>query len=327
MNVLNDQGYIIIKNNTHKELFDEKMMYFYNNNKDVNYKLLHRFIDDDFFPILMNKINNNEKVFYNKFRFSNNNNSSDASTFHGDCYNHTNDEIINQYTCLYYFDDAEFEIIPETHKKSKYNGKNFIDAYNYKKRINIKGGTFIIIHSNIHHRGVNFKTTLNRRLLQIFDVNFNKRDYDLYSPRFIIIKTNESTIIKMINSFLFNFFKNNNNNFSENINYFHYYLVFNNIKYKYLFNSPNDKDQGKILSYEPGESYLLENSENVKKTNINIKCNKNIKNESPNTYFLQIYFLYLIIALLLLYLYINYKNIINKYILTFFKKNNFLKRK
>ena len=74
MNELRNQGYMIIPNNNN-ELFQQKMMTFYQNNNKINYKELRSFVDDIFFPTLMNKINNNEKVFYSKFRFSNNNNS------------------------------------------------------------------------------------------------------------------------------------------------------------------------------------------------------------------------------------------------------------
>ncbi len=293
---------------------------FYKDNNNVDYKDLRNFIDDTYFPILMNKINNYEKVFYGKFRFSNNNNSSDASTFHGDCYNHTNDEIIRQYTSLYYFDDAEFELIPETHKKSTYKTKSFDEVYHHKKRISIQAGTFVIIHANLHHRGVNFTKTTNRRLLQIFDIHFNKTDYDLYTPKFFIIKTEELSIIKIISKLLCNLYKHNNNISSEILNYLHYFFVFNNMQYKLLFNSPSKKDNGKILSYEPGKQCLFEDSENIKETNININCNKNINYESPNLFFFNYFLLYLIISLILIYLISKYKDKIKKSILMFLKK-------
>lgn len=327
MEQLNNQGYVVIQNDNYdKEIFEKKMNNFYKDNNNVDYKDLRNFIDRTYFPVLMNKININEDIFYGKFRFSNNNNSNDASTFHGDCYNHTNDEIIRQYTCLYYFDDAEFELIPETHKKSKYKTKTFDEVYHHKKRVNIQAGTFIIIHANLHHRGVNFTKPTNRRLLQVFDVHFNKKDYDLYTPKFVIIKTEESIIFKMISNCLYNLYKYNNNSSIETLNYLHYFLVFNNIQYKLFINSPSKKDIGKIISYEPGKQCLFEDSEKLKETNINISCDKNIKYESPNLFFFNCYLIYWIVSLILIYLGAKHKDKIKKTILMFLKKNNFIKK-
>ena len=322
MNELRNQGYIIIPNNNN-ELFQQKMMTFYQNNNKINYKELRSFVDNIFFPDLMNKINNNEKIFYSKFRFSNNNNSSDASTFHGDCYNYTNDEIINQYTCLYYFDNAEFEIIPETHKKNKY--KTFNEAYNKKIRINIKPGTFVIIHSNLHHRGVNFTKTTNRRLLQVFDVYLNKKDYDFYRPKFIIVKTQESFIIKLITKMLYYIYKHNDNITSENLNYLHYYLVFNNLQYK-IMNLPSKKDNNKILSYQSGNQCIFEDSEKIKETNVNIVCNKDLNYKSPDLFYLNCYLIYWVVSLILIFLISRYKDKIKKNFLIFLKKHKSLKR-
>lgn len=54
---LKDQGYMIIPNHN-KYLFQKKMMNFYQKNNEMNYKELRTFVDDIFFPVLMNKINN-----------------------------------------------------------------------------------------------------------------------------------------------------------------------------------------------------------------------------------------------------------------------------
>lgn len=323
MDVLNDKGYIVIPNNN-KEIFERKLKIFYVNNDKMNYKELRSFIDDIFFPILMNKINNNEKIFYSKFRFSNNNNSSDASTFHGDCYNHTCDEIIKQYTCLYYFDDAQFEVIPETHKKNKYKTKTFDEVYHHKKKMNIKAGTFIIMHANLHHRGVNFTKTNHRRLLQIFDVHLNEKDYNFYIPKLIVINTQESYISRIISKMLYYIHKNNNNISSENLNYLHYYLVFNHLQYK-MINSPSKKDNGKILSYVPAKQYFFEDSKKIKETNVNIICDKNVKRKSPNLFYFNCYLIYWIISLVIIYIISKYRVKIKKRILSFLKKNKMIK--
>jgi len=63
---------------------------------------------------------------YIKFRFSNNNNSIDASVFHRDDYNYTDSSMIPIYTALCYFDKAELEIIPGSHIK---NNLSLTDLY------------------------------------------------------------------------------------------------------------------------------------------------------------------------------------------------------
>ena len=73
--------------------------------------------------IILKKIQQNCEYLpdpkYVKYRFSNNNNSTDASTFHGDVYNHTKSELLPIYTCLCYFDEAEMELIPASHLKNE----------------------------------------------------------------------------------------------------------------------------------------------------------------------------------------------------------------
>jgi len=57
-----------------------------------------------------------QDAIYVKARFSNNNNSTDASVLHSDVYNYTGKEI-PIYTLVCYFDEAQLEIIPGSHKK------------------------------------------------------------------------------------------------------------------------------------------------------------------------------------------------------------------
>ena len=99
---------------------------------------------------------------FSKYRFSNNNNSSDASTFHRDLYNHTENDIVPIFTVLVYFDDTQMELIPGSHIKN--NKYSFDDL----KIIDIKAGNTLIIFANLLHRGKNFTNSGNRRILQIF---------------------------------------------------------------------------------------------------------------------------------------------------------------
>ena len=103
MNNLRNHGYIIIENKSDNEKFDISLTKFYKNNK-VDYIKLKEFIDKQYFSKLHSILHIPKKPYYNKFNFTNNLISD--STFYSDIYNHTNDNIINIYSCLYYFDNS-----------------------------------------------------------------------------------------------------------------------------------------------------------------------------------------------------------------------------
>lgn len=297
MDKLQNDGYILIENKKYKKEFNDSLNIFYKNN-DTDYKKLKNFIDKQYYPTFNKIINNNQKIYYGKFRFSNNNNSSDASTFHGDIYNHTNQNIINIYTCLYYFDNAYLEIIPETHRKDYLINHNNHSSYKNKKKILIKAGTFVIFHSNIHHRGSEFSDG-NRRLLQIFDVCFGLRDYKLYKSKLIIVKTYDSHFIKFMTNYAKKIFKNNKR---ENITYIHYFLVYYDLQYKLGFMadlSPNEK-KNKLISYESASRINYDKCK-IKENNINIICDYNIKHCGPGYYYFYCYIVYWLISLSIFY--------------------------
>ena len=312
MNQLNKNGFLILSvDNQYKNQFHETMLDFYEKNTYVNYNKVKLFIDNQYIPYIQQQLNIVTPFHYRKFRFSNNNNSSDASTFHGDVYNYTDKRIVPIYTCLYYFDDTKFEIIPGTHDKERYKNLNFYDVYNKRKRIHISSGSIVIIHASLHHRGVSFNKANNRRLLQVFDININNEDYNIYKEKLITINTKESYLIKSLNNFLTYIFKIYSN---EMLSLFHYFLVYYKLQYK-IFNSPNKKDKDKLLTYEPGKHCDFENSNQIKTTNINIICNKDYIIKSPDYSFLYIYIIYWILSFIIIYFIIKYKKYIKSYIL------------
>lgn len=132
MDKLRNDGYILIENVKYKKIFNDSLHSFYNNNI-INYKKLKIFIDNQYCPILNKIIHNNHKIYYNRFKF-NNNNVTHGTIFHADIYNHTNENIINMYSCLYYFDNAYLEIIPNSHRKDFLMKHSFHSSYQYKKK-------------------------------------------------------------------------------------------------------------------------------------------------------------------------------------------------
>lgn len=102
MNNIDNDGYILLKG----ILTQDQLQYGLNSDNDgiVDYMIIRDFIDNHFMPTIITNTNFITKPKYIKFRYSNNNNSTDASTFHSDIYNFTDDEIMPIYTCLCYFD-------------------------------------------------------------------------------------------------------------------------------------------------------------------------------------------------------------------------------
>ena len=129
---LHKEGYFLLPNVLTK---DELLVGLSSIQKNgVDYSKIKDFID----TIFLKKIKETTTLTdpkYVKFRFSNNNNSTDASTFHGDIYNHSSIELLPIYTCLCYFDEAQLEIIPGSHKKTH---EWSIQSYNKKKILFIK---------------------------------------------------------------------------------------------------------------------------------------------------------------------------------------------
>lgn len=261
---------------------------------------MKKFIDYNFLPV----ISKNIKLFispkYSKFRLSNNNNSTDASTFHGDVYNFTDDKLMSIYTCLCYFDNSQLEIIPGSHLNSDMTCKN---KFQSKKILNIEKGDILVFHSNLHHRGINFQKQKNRRLLQVFDVFPNNKIYDELSKKLIILETSNSLLMQKVNSFLKYI---SGSKLINHINYMHYFLVCNNIQYIVNFEDLSIKEKkDHLISYEPGKRLKFENINGKDDININIIVDDTIKSKkSPNNIILQLIAISIIIIIICLIIYI-----------------------
>ena len=326
MNDLHTKGYIVIKNNQSNN-FEAIANSFYNNNNKVDYNGLKQFIDNTYFPSLQTNILGDKivKPHYGKFRFSDNNNSTDAAAFHGDIYNHTENNFVPVYTCLYYFDDATLEIIPESYKQSFLDSVGSYGSYKSREQVDIQAGSFVIFNACIHHRGVGFKKTGRRRLLQIFEVTLNEEDYALYCPKLMIVKTHNSPIMKVVGKLSKYFYMNNQ---QDTLTYLHYFLVYNNLQYKLITMidiSPNEK-RGKLVSYEPGERISVDHCKERQDTNVNIICDSNVPSCNPGAYYFYCYILYWILSFVIVYLLFKWRSPLKKAAKSVFrKKSNFRK--
>ena len=297
MITLND-GYLLLSN----QLTNDELNFGLSSidNNKVDYIKTKQFIDNILFKKIKEKSGIITNPYYVKFRLSNNNNSTDASTFHGDIYNNTNSEILPIYTCLCYFDESQLEIIPGSHK---YNNIGWsIENYYKKKIININKGDILIFHSNIHHRGINYNKTKNRRLLQVFDVFPNLETYNKHISKLVIVKSSESPLIKnFINPILLELSKYPL--IINNITLIHYILMYNDLHYKIALIdiSPYEKNN-KYISYEPGRRKIFEELVNKEDLNINILCDNNAYSISYKNYYFYILIIYSLIIIIFLYL-------------------------
>ena len=290
-------GYIHIKNGINQTNMNVCLSCVKENDQ-VNYQELKLFIDKNYFPILQQHLPFFENPVYTKFRFSNKSNSKDASTFHGDIYNHTNSHIMPIYTCLCYFDSAYMEVIPGSH--NKLNSSSFFENINNRKRLKMSSGDMLIFHANLHHRGVKFSQPTDRRLLQIFDVFPDESTYKEHIPKLVIMRTSEASFQKSIGDISENLSKNDF--ILEYINLLQYFLVFYDLQYKItLLDLPSYKKKGKYISYE---SNARKNITDITHDdwNINIICDPHVKTISPSNYYAMILYLFILLIVIFYFL-------------------------
>lgn len=296
VDTLHKQGYFIIRAND-KE--NRKVgLACINQDNTINYKKLNLFIHEKLIP----NINNEVPIFNNpsigKFRFSNNTNSVDASTFHGDIYNHRAVNLMPIYTCLIYFDNAQMEIIPGTHIKGADNSP--ITQFSKKKIITMNPGDMLVFHANIHHRGIGFTNNKNRRLLQVFNIFPNQETYTEHNPKLFTFKSSKSfiTLLLPITKILATY-----KPIINFINFIHYILVCYNIQYKITLTdiSPQQK-QDKYITYEPIKSIPLNKTNGRDEWNINIVYDENYNTVSPSNYYLKYLLILLVIVIIVFFL-------------------------
>jgi hypothetical protein len=298
MTDLHQDGYIILpKAITEKEL--DSGLQCMKGNK-VDYSIMKSFVDNIFLKKVSESTDLTQPI-YLKFRFSNNNNSTDASTFHGDIYNHTNSKLLPIYTCLCYFDNAQLEVVPKSHL---YNRSEWsVSSYNNRKIINMNRGDVLVFHSNLHHRGINFNKSKNRRLLQVFEVFPDQKTFDKEAPKCIIVLSSQSPIMKAINPLSYYIAKTP---FIALVTFCHYILMYNDLHYKIgLMDIEPWKKKDRYITYEPVRQICIEelvNNNSLEDLNINILCNKNVEQVPHSNYYLYFYILYWIVSLILLYI-------------------------
>jgi ectoine hydroxylase-related dioxygenase (phytanoyl-CoA dioxygenase family) len=295
---IHDNGYIVLRNVLKSSHVDMALTCI-QSDKSVNYHIMKQFIDTCFFPTIQQNTTIIKNPKYVKFRFSNNNNSTDASTFHSDVYNHTNSELLPIYTCLCYFDDSQLEVIPGSHIAS--NKISSLQSYSNKIIINVNRGDILVFHANLHHRGVNFGASKDRRLLQVFEVFPDANTCNTHFNNLITVLSHNSPLMKIFNYVSYNAARNPL--IIDTISMFHYFLVYNDLQYKVVLMdlAPWIKCN-KYITYEPGKRKHYNELTNNEELNINVLCDKNNITENPSNFYLYIYILYYIVFIAIYYI-------------------------
>jgi len=204
--------------------------------KEVDYEKVKYFID----TMLLPKLPFSDPV-YVKSRFSNNNNSIDASVFHSDVYNFTNEKEMPIYTALCYFDKAQMELIPNSHLKPNASP---VEELKKVTLIELNPGDILVFNARIVHRGVNFSEG-NRRVLQVFEIFPTRELYKKHVDQLITVDTNQkSKLLYHIAKIPW---------MITIVNMITYWLHYFDIKYIVsLMDLPPWQKYNTFISYEPG---------------------------------------------------------------------------
>jgi hypothetical protein len=186
---LQNNGFLLFRNVLRREDINFGYSCFSTDGK-INYKKMKKYIED----VMLQVVNNNLgwQTDYVKFRVSDNNNSSDASTFHRDIIAQKN-KLIPSYTCLSYLDTTVMEIIPGSHKNLFIPLSDIISTYGKRMRIQMNPGDILIFQSTMLHRGIFFQNNQkNRKLIQVFEVFPSKQLLLEYKDNFIHVEGKEA---------------------------------------------------------------------------------------------------------------------------------------
>ena len=294
VNILHEQGYFRIRNNNTSNI--NTGLSCINQDNTINYKKLHSFVHTGLFPSINQDVPLLNDPIIGKMRLSNNTNSVDASTFHADIYNHSETKLLPIYTCLIYFDHAQMELIPGTHIKGANNSP--LSQFSNKKVVTMNPGDMLIFHANIHHRGINYSNTKNRRLLQIFNVFPDRQTHSEHNSKLMNMKTSKSwlRVLLPITKFL-TLCKPVINSY----NYIHYILVCYDLTHKItLVDVSSDYKKGKYIGYQPVKSMYLKDTNGNDEWNINIICDEDYQSIPHSDYYFNRFILFVCLIALII---------------------------
>ena len=300
MNLLPTQGYVILKNHLQGYEIEDGLSHIHPNGDSVDYAGFKGFVDRVFFRHIRDELGWSDPT-YIKFRFSNKQNAKDASTFHGDVYNHSyayrkndskeggeNDskvgadtapvfDILPIYTCLTYFDNAQMELVPYSHLSERLRRERGIptassELYKTRRVVALKAGDILVFHANLHHRGLFYDVQQHRRILQVFETFPSRSEYERHNHRLYTVVSGTTGFVKSIGEM--NYRLSQHKQIINAINRFHYILVCNDLQYRITMSDiPQSQKRGNFVGYEAGVRDIIRPGE-YQPWNVNMICER-----------------------------------------------------
>ena len=173
---LKTTGYYIFKNMIPDHTLDIAKSNIKGNT--VNYDRLNKeFIKPHMLDNVGKEIEKN--IINIKYRVSNNNNSSDAASFHRDLQNYSKNKTTRIYTILTYIDGGNMELIPGTNSHPRMSLSEALHFWPKRTQNIMEPGDVLMFESTTIHRGIFYKKQKDRRLIQLFDCVYDT-DFDYY---------------------------------------------------------------------------------------------------------------------------------------------------
>ena len=237
LNTIKDRGYYVFRNMIPKENLEIAKKYFYDHKVNYN-KLLDLFIK----PHMLKKVGAelNKNLISIKYRASNNNNSSDAGSFHRDLHIKSNDKRVSNFTVLTYIDGGVMQLIPRSNRNQAIDILDIGDYYNSLVELKMNPGDILMFEMATIHRGVFYKKQSSRRLIQLFDTVFEE-DLNYFLKTTLHISCG-SDCSKKASSFFISMNKNKKySDFLNSLGYFNAALGYSKLPSKYFSSEPDIK--------------------------------------------------------------------------------------
>lgn len=308
--ILKENGYYIFK-----KMIPDKFLQIakeYIKDDSVNYNRLNKeFIEPHMLSSVGKEIDRN--IINIKYRVSNNNNSTDAASFHRDLHNYSKNKNTRVYTILTYIDGGNMELIPGSNGYPMMNISQAFHFMNKRKSNILEPGDILMFEGTTIHRGIFYKNQKDRRLIQLFDCVFDY-DYDYYM-RTIIHTPCRDKCDKGIADFLVKL--NKSKTISNLMNFFIYFNTA--LGYSKFGLSPfiNDRDV-KYLSTDSNQARLNIINDTFQLNNLyimNVEGEKNWDIKNKNKFLFFTFSLTLMVILILLILVITILSMVLKIII------------
>lgn len=308
--ILKETGYYIFKKIIPNKFLEIAKKYIVD--KNVNYNRLNKeFINPHMLSSVGKEIDRN--IINIKYRVSNNNNSTDAASFHRDLHNYSNNKNTRVYTILTYIDGGNMELIPGSNRYPRMNIPQAFHFMNKRKSNILEPGDILMFEATTIHRGIFYKNQKDRRLIQLFDCVFDY-DYDYYMRTIMHTPCKD----KCDKEFAGSLVKLNKSKTMSNL--MNFFIYFNTaFGYSKLGLSPFTKDKEiKYVSTDSNQARLNIKNDTFQKNNLyimNVEGEKNWDIKNRRIFLFLSFLLNLLIILILIILVITILSIVLKIII------------